>query len=93
MMQNYVGIVRSTPRLERAARRIELIHRETEEFYQRTTLNSELCELRNLAAIAHLIVGCAMRRTESRGLHFMADYPEPDPAQAYDTVYAPADVA
>lgn len=93
VMQNYVGIVRSTPRLERAARRIELIHRETEEFYQRTTLNSELCELRNLAAIAHLIVGCAMRRTESRGLHFMADYPEPDPAQAYDTVYAPADVA
>ncbi|MEM6328483.1 MAG: FAD-binding protein, partial [Bacteroidota bacterium] len=90
VMQNYVGIVRSTHRLERAARRIDLIYHETEEFYQRTTLNSELCELRNLAAIAHLVVGCAQQRTESRGLHFMTDYPERDPAQAHDTVYSPS---
>ncbi|MEM1054883.1 MAG: L-aspartate oxidase [Bacteroidota bacterium] len=88
VMQNYVGIVRSRHRLQRAARRIELIYRETEEFYQRTTLNSELCELRNLAAIAHLVIGCAMRRTESRGLHFMADFPESDPAQVHDTIFA-----
>ena len=87
VMQNYVGIVRSTLRLARAARRVEMIHRETEEFYQRTKLTSGLCELRNLAAVAHLIVSCAQRRTESRGLHFMSDFPETDPAQAYDTRY------
>ena len=90
MMQSYVGIVRSEPRLERAARRIALIYRETEEFYQRTKLSAELCELRNLAAVAHLVVSCAQRRTESRGLHFMADFPETDPAQRYDTVFAGA---
>ena len=66
VMQDYVGIVRSTLRLERAARRIDLIARETEEFYQRTTLTSELCELRNLAAIAHLIVSCARRGGRAR---------------------------
>ncbi len=87
VMQSYVGIVRSELRLERAARRIDLIHRETEEFYQRTKLSAELCELRNLAAVAHLIVACARRRHESRGLHFMADFPERDPAQRHDTVY------
>ena len=87
VMQNYVGIVRSSLRLERAARRIDMIHRETEEFYQRTRLTSGLCELRNLAAVAHLVVASAQRRTESRGLHFMSDYPELDPAQAADTVY------
>ncbi|MDT0633077.1 L-aspartate oxidase [Rubrivirga sp. S365] len=92
VMQSYVGIVRSELRLGRAARRVGLIYQETEEFYQRTRLSAELCELRNLAAVAHLIVSCAQRRTESRGLHFMADFPEPDPAQRHDTVYdyAPA---
>ena len=88
MMQSYVGIVRSELRLERAARRIDLIYRETEDFYQRTRLSAELCELRNLAAVAHLIVACARSRHESRGLHTMADYPETDPAQRHDTVYA-----
>ncbi|MGB3541346.1 L-aspartate oxidase [Rubrivirga sp.] len=87
VMQGYVGIVRSQFRLDRAARRIELIYSETEEFYQRTKLSPELCELRNLAAVAHLIVSCAQRRTESRGLHFMADFPEPDPAQLHDTLF------
>ncbi len=86
VMSDYVGIVRSTLRLERAARRIELLHRETEEFYQRTKLTPELCELRNLIAVAHLIVECARRRRESRGLHSMLDFPEMDPAQAVDTV-------
>ena len=87
VMQSYVGIVRSDLRLERAARRIDLIYRETEEFYQRTQISAELCELRNLAAVAHLIVACAQDRRESRGLHTMADYPETDPAQRHDTVY------
>ena len=86
VMSDYVGIVRSTLRLERAARRIDLLYRETEEFYQRTKLTPELCELRNLVAVAHLIVECARRRRESRGLHAMLDYPETDPAQAVDTV-------
>ena len=86
VMQELVGIVRSSLRLERAARRIDLIHRETEEFYQRTKLTSELCELRNLAAIAHMVVGCARQRQESRGLHYMLDFPERDPAMVHDTI-------
>ncbi len=89
VMQSYVGIVRSELRLRRAARRVDLIHRETEEFYQRTRLSAELCELRNLAAVAHLIVSCAQQRHESRGLHWMADYPETDPAQRHDTLFVP----
>ncbi len=91
LMSDYVGIVRSTLRLERAARRIELLYEETEDFYGRTRVSSPLCELRNLIAVAHLIVASARRRTESRGLHFMADFPETDPAQLHDTVfdYAP----
>ncbi|HEX8298669.1 MAG TPA: FAD-binding protein, partial [Rubricoccaceae bacterium] len=86
LMQSYVGIVRSDLRLERAARRIDLIARETEDFYQRTKLSAELCELRNLAAVAYLVVACARDRHESRGLHTMTDFPETDPAQASDTV-------
>jgi len=87
VMSDYVGIVRSTLRLERAARRIALLAQETEEFYQRTKLSPDLCELRNLVAVAHLIVASARSRTESRGLHTMLDYPETDPAQAHDTVF------
>ena len=93
VMQSYVGIVRSELRLERAARRIDLIYRETEEFYQRTQLSAELCELRNLAAVAHLIVSCAQQRHESRGLHWMADYPKTDPAQRHDTLFVPEPAA
>ncbi|MEP0545785.1 MAG: L-aspartate oxidase [Rhodothermales bacterium] len=86
VMSNYVGIVRSMLRLDRARRRVELLHEETEDFYKRTTVSSGLCELRNLVAVAHLIVLSAMQRTESRGLHYMTDFPEPDPAQRFDTV-------
>jgi L-aspartate oxidase len=86
LMQSYVGIVRSELRLERAARRIALIAAETEDFYQRTKLSAELCELRNLAAVAHLVVACARRRHESRGRHTMTDFPDTDPSQVHDTV-------
>jgi L-aspartate oxidase len=93
VMSDYVGIVRSALRLERAARRIDLLARETEEFYQRTKLTPELCELRNLVAVAHMIVDCARRRRESRGLHYMLDCPDTDPAQALDTVLGQERVA
>lgn len=88
VMSNYVGIVRSKHRLNRAQRRVEMLYEETEGFYSRTRVSSGLCELRNLIAVAHLIVASATRRTESRGLHYMADYPELDPGQNRDTVFA-----
>ncbi|MCH7639722.1 MAG: L-aspartate oxidase [Bacteroidetes bacterium] len=87
LMSDYVGIVRSTLRLERAERRVQLLYEETEDFYDRTRVSSALCELRNLIAVAHLIVASARRRKESRGLHFMADYPESDSAQVHDTLF------
>jgi L-aspartate oxidase len=74
-MTNYVGIVRSNLRLERALRRMEIIYRETEELYKRSKLNRNLCELRNMLDIAYLIIKDAQRRTESIGLHYSLDYP------------------
>jgi L-aspartate oxidase len=85
LMSNFVGIVRSDLRLERAARRIKLIYEETEEFYRRTNISPEVCELRNIITCAYLTVKCAMIRKESRGLHFTTDYPQ-KLNQAYDTV-------
>lgn len=85
IMSNYVGIVRSNARLDRAQRRVELIYQETEAFYQRTRISPELCELRNLISCAYLTIKCAGIRKESRGLHFTQDYPQKLP-QAYDTV-------
>ena len=78
LMWDYVGLVRSTHRLRRAERRLRLIAREVEEFYKRTTITVELLELRNLAQVAWLIATSALARTESRGLHYMTDYPEMD---------------
>ncbi|MBL0176703.1 MAG: L-aspartate oxidase [Ignavibacteria bacterium] len=87
LMSDYVGIVRSTLRLERAMRRIELLLGEVEDFHKRTRVSEHLIELRNMTLVAHLIVGCALRRAESRGLHFTTDYPAPDPALSQrDTV-------
>ncbi len=78
LMWDYVGIVRSTLRLERASRRLGLLVGEVRDFYKRTRLSAPLVELRNLSMLADLTVQCALSRKESRGLHFMSDYPLPD---------------
>ncbi len=75
-MWDYVGIVRTTKRLERALRRITLLQQELDEYYSRFRVSNNLLELRNLVQVAELIVRCAMMRKESRGLHYTLDYPE-----------------
>jgi L-aspartate oxidase len=76
IMWDYVGIVRSNLRLERAERRLSLIKSEIENYYKRTKVTEGLIELRNLATIADLIIRSAISRKESRGLHYTTDYPE-----------------
>ncbi|HCT29230.1 MAG TPA: L-aspartate oxidase [Bacteroidales bacterium] len=75
IMSNYVGIVRSDLRLERALVRLEIIYRETEQLYKKSTLTQNLCELRNLINVGYLIIKFAQMMRESRGLHYSIDYP------------------
>ena len=84
-MWNYVGIVRTTKRLERARHRIRLLRDEIREFYRHFRVSADLLELRNLVDVADLIVESALSRRESRGLHFSRDYPETLP-KAFPTV-------
>ncbi|MEO0062779.1 MAG: hypothetical protein RLZZ08_1339 [Pseudomonadota bacterium] len=87
-MWNYVGIVRTTKRLERAAHRIKLLYDEIEDYYGHFRVTTDLIELRNLLQCADLIVRSALKRQESRGLHYTLDYPETLP-DARDTVLVP----
>jgi L-aspartate oxidase len=75
LMWNYVGIVRSTKRLERAQHRLQNIQAEVKEYYSNMKVHSDILELRNIAIVADLTVECALRRKESRGIHFSLDYP------------------
>jgi L-aspartate oxidase len=91
LMWNYVGIVRTDRRLERAARRIDLIREEIRDYYWNVLVNNDLLELRNIALVADLIIQSARRRLESRGLHYNLDHLEKDPRWQKDTILARGD--
>ena len=87
-MWDYVGIVRTNKRLQRARSRVELLQEEIVEYYSNYKVSNDLLELRNLATVAELMIHCAIERRESRGLHYTLDYPDLAP-EAVDTVLTP----
>src|SRR5262249_31268078 len=89
LMWNYVGIVRSDKRLDRARHRIVNLAREIRDYYWHVVLTPDLVELRNLVTVAELIIRSASARHESRGLHYTVDYPETDPVPRDTVLKAP----
>lgn len=88
-MWSYVGIVRTNKRLQRAARRVQMLMEEINEYYGNFRVSNDLIELRNLATVSQLIIECAMRRKESRGLHYTLDYPSQNEHQKIPTILIP----
>ncbi len=91
-MWNFVGIVRTMKRLERARTRIKVLRDEIRDYYWQYKLRPDLVELRNLADVALLVVECARQRKESRGLHYLLDHPKPDERWVRDTVLTRGDL-
>ncbi len=87
-MWDYVGIVRTTKRLQRAKHRVDMLHSEIREFYSNYRVTNDLLELRNLVTVADLIICAALQRRESRGLHYTLDFPGQLP-EAQDTILTP----